>query len=99
MKEKKSKIWEVKFILKKAILKLQLDQDYESDVNLHFKLLALRVSLISSVANPNSMSALRVWWLQTRKITLLTGVTMLEESKNIKYRSQSTSLMIKNKIN
>lgn len=41
-----------------------------------FKSFALRVSLISSVAIPSRMSAFSVWWLQTRKISLLTGVTM-----------------------
>lgn len=46
-------------------------------LNAHFKLLAFSVSLISSVANPNKMSAFRVWWLQTRNTSLLTGVTIL----------------------
>lgn len=46
-------------------------------MNSRFKLLAFRISLISSVANPNRISAFSVWWLQTRKINLLTGVTIL----------------------
>ena len=48
---------------------------------LHFRSLALRALLISRVAIPNNMSALRVWWLQTRKINLLNGVTMLRNEK------------------
>lgn len=55
----------------------------------HFKSLALRVSLISRVANPKRMSAFRVWWLQTRKINLLTGVTILWRRKKNEDMSQS----------
>lgn len=60
-----------------------------SGIDSHFKSFAFRVSLISRVANPNRMSAFRVWWLQTRKISLLTGVTILSIKKKEEDMSQS----------
>lgn len=47
-----------------------------------FILLDFRVSLTSNVAIPNKTSAFKVWWLHTRKINLLKGVTILFKKDN-----------------